>query len=154
MFSLILQDGFQWTNKQGALHQIEVWGRNQGKIDTKLSSTKKKGDIHQDSHWKDHHPRGWVVGHHREREAEDPRQGRNPSRSTTTHLRWKAAGRRLTLSDYNIQKESTLHLLLSLRGGMPQRVTWISAHEEGGGWRRIPYRTSKEAKKRKSDENT
>ena len=35
-------------------------------------------DLRKDPHRKDHHPGRGVLGQHRERESQDPGQGRNP----------------------------------------------------------------------------
>ena len=59
--------------------------------------------------WKDHHSWGWTKRQYRKR---DSRQRRHPAlESKTTHLRLET-----TLSNYNIQRESTHHLVLPLRG--------------------------------------
>ena len=105
-------------------------------------------------HRQDHHPRGRVLGHDRQRQVQDPGQGGYPPGPATSHLCRKAAGGRqdpfglqcvvlspLARSSWrpvhpalgtgrpgicdsgadiatDIQKESTLHLVLRLRGGI------------------------------------
>ena len=70
--------------------------------------------LRENSNWKDHHIWGWTKRQYWKCEEEDSRQRGHPAgASTATHLR-----RETTLSNYNMQKESILHLVLRLRGWM------------------------------------
>ena len=49
-------------------------------------------DLRQDAHWQDNHRGAGAERHNREREGQNQREGRNPDRSTTSHLRRQATG--------------------------------------------------------------
>ncbi|KIH51431.1 ubiquitin family protein [Ancylostoma duodenale] len=54
-------------------------------------TSRRNADLCEDPYWEDDHVRGRGVRHNREREGQDPRQGRNPSRSAEIDLCRKAA---------------------------------------------------------------
>ena len=59
-----------------------------------MLARRKDADLRENPHGEDHHPRGRVLRHHRQRQGQDPGQGRHPSGPAATDLRRETARRR------------------------------------------------------------
>lgn len=76
-------------------------------------------DLGEDPEWQDRHPWGWAKGHHWEGWSWSPRPGGHPTWPAASDLggggEWLEDGH--TLSDYDMQEESALHVVRGQRGG-------------------------------------
>merc|ERR1712166_1245746 len=60
----------------------------------RVASSWRDANLCQDVDWQDHHTRSRTIRLDRQCESQDPRQGRNPTRSATIDFCWQAARRR------------------------------------------------------------
>merc|ERR1711871_452008 len=75
-------------------------------------------DLREDPDGEDHHAGRGVVGHHRQREGQDPGQGGHPAGPAAADFRGQAAGGRPHPGRLQHPEGVQLHLVLRLRGGM------------------------------------
>uniref|UniRef100_A0A452ZWR0 Ubiquitin-like domain-containing protein n=1 Tax=Aegilops tauschii subsp. strangulata TaxID=200361 RepID=A0A452ZWR0_AEGTS len=68
---------------------IRDWNRSRS-----LGNSCQDADLREDPDGQDHHAGGGVLGHHRQRQGQDPGQGGDPAGPAAPHLRRQAAGGR------------------------------------------------------------